>query len=315
MGLVNWFKKQAAAITLAMSNVEKNTFNQGGEHIEPRIGSTRRVSAESLAEALVKGEITQEVKNLRWRTYKVMQASEGLSSKIETILVNSEEGDKVISEDEDGNMIITGINTTKRKTKDRFATIKVDSFDAYPVELVVNNDEITKDMINSSDASNNAISYASYFSRNMSEKPIWVNREFMPKYELENYAKKLVVRKINNREKLLEFYVSKYPDENNMVTKMFIKEIKRVMESGPEKINFLQIKEVGFFTNKTLGASDFLAFGYEITGFDKIIEFDGNYVIKFKANITIEGESLLNKFREEKLDEKYANKEQKRVTI
>jgi hypothetical protein len=48
-----------------------------------------------------------------------------------------------------------------------------------------------------------------------------------------------------------------------------------------------------FVSNKDLGTRDFLAYEYDVDGFDKIVSFDGNYVIKFKATIVVNGSDIL----------------------
>jgi hypothetical protein len=74
----------------------------------------------------------------------------------------------------------------------------------------------------------------------------------------------------------------------------------------------LEIKEVGFITHKTTGADDFLEYKYEITSFDKIIEFNSFYVIKFLANVVIDGNDILEQHRVVELDENYKNKKRKK---
>ena len=73
----------------------------------------------------------------------------------------------------------------------------------------------------------------------------------------------------------------------------------------------LNIKGVEFVTYKSLGVSDFLEFKYEIESFDKIIEFNGFYVIKFIANVVIDGEDITEIHRVEELDKKYNEKAKK----
>ena len=73
----------------------------------------------------------------------------------------------------------------------------------------------------------------------------------------------------------------------------------------------LDIKTVGFISHKTVGSKDFYYYEYDVQSFDKIIEFDGNYVIKFKCNVTVNGEYLLEKYKEETLETRYKNKERK----
>lgn len=312
MGIINWIRKQATALTLAMSNVEKNAFSQNGEQLGQNVALERKHSQGTLADDLLRGELTQEVKDLRWRTYKVIQASEKVNVKLTPVLKMDEEGHLEIETDEDGNIIYTNITVSLRNLTEPIMKVKVDTFDQYPVEMVVNNAVITAGAF---EDGQDVSTFNSYFANNINERPVKVMRDFMPKFEIENYTNKMVVRNISETEKLLEFYVSIYSNEHNMSTKLFNNELKKVIASGPDKINSLEIKEVGFISHNTLGVHDFHAFAYKITSFDKIVEFDGNYVIKFKAKVIINGENMLNKFMEEKLENKYQNVEAKKVTI
>ena len=45
---------------------------------------------------------------------------------------------------------------------------------------------------------------------------------------------------------------------------------------------------------------------------DKIIEFNGSYVIKFIGNVKLNGNNILDEHRVVELDEKYNNKEKKK---
>ena len=150
----------------------------------------------------------------------------------------------------------------------------------------------------------------SYHSSIKSEKPIKVIRDLRPKFEIEKYSKKLNVRKINDSERLLEFYVSIYPDEYDRTSRMFLSELKRVIKN-PRISDMIEISGVGFTTYKSIGVKDFHQYQYKITGFDKVVEFNGHYVIKFKADVIVNGEYLLEKYRLKELDEKYSKKESK----
>ena len=72
------------------------------------------------------------------------------------------------------------------------------------------------------------------------------------------------------------------------------------------------VKGVKFITYKTSGADDFLEYEYEITSFDKIVEFNGNYLIKFIGKIVVDGEDILEKHRMVELDKKYETKAKKK---
>ena len=80
---------------------------------------------------------------------------------------------------------------------------------------------------------------------------------------------------------------------------------------NPRSTNILYINNIGFVSYKTIGVNDFRVFQYKVIEFDKIVEFDGYFVIKFKCEVTTNGEYLLEKYREADLDNKYENKERK----
>ena len=160
-------------------------------------------------------------------------------------------------------------------------------------------------------ASHGEIKANEYFASVKGEKPIKVKRDFFPRFFIENFTKKLNIRNINGEERLLEFYVSKYPEELKPNSRLFINQIKKAIDFGLSGINMFEINEVEFITHNTLGSSDFLLYSYEVLKVDKIIEFDGNYVIKFKAKIINNGIDILSEFVEEDLDKKYENKKVK----
>lgn len=290
--MLNWVKKQIIAVSFAMRSVEKNAFSQRGEGLENDTQQEQKHSQGTLMDALLNGVITKETRNLAWRTYKVLQASDHIITT-------------VIGYDEN-NMPIT---QTKKKNRFRnLEKIKIDDFDSYELEMVINNDEIT---LGGAEAV--SISGNTWFSTHNNKKPIEIKRSSIPKFEIEQYATKLNVRNIKDNKKLLEFYVSMYPDEYNRNSRLLISEIKKAIQN-PRTSSLLDIKEVEFITYKGIGVDNFLEFKYGIESFDKIIEFNGSYVIKFIAEAIIDGESILEKHRVEELDEKYNNKESKNKT-
>jgi hypothetical protein len=315
MNIKNWLTNQIARIMFSFSNVEKNAFGQSGETLESDITKHQRHTQGMLADSLVNGEITQEVLNLKWRTYKILKASEGIKSTI-------------TGYDEDGMPIV---KTTKKNSKLGLKKVKVDDYDDYKLEMVLDNSEIalnTTDIMNNDNlsildtviqnydddgnlisASHAVIGSTELMAIEKGEKPIKITRDYVPNFFLENYTKKLNVRKINKKERLLEFYVSSYPDEYNKHTTLFLNNIKKAITNP--KQSFLELNEIEFVTYKTIGVEDFLLFKYDNLKFDKIVEFNGFYVIKFKAELKINGENILDEHRVEELDEKYRTKAKK----
>lgn len=320
--IVNWVRKNLAAFALATASVEKDSLRNSSIELEGSIGQVQRHNQGTLADALDRGEITQEVKELRWRLFKVLEASDKM-------VINS------LSVDEEGYHDLNVKKSTSATIKSGLKKVKMDNHDDYPLEMVIDNKEITlsstdiisndsieeynlderSESVKSDDNSKTTtigeIDNDKYQSNIKTDKPVKIVRDLRPKFEIENFTNKLNVRIINERERLLEFYVSIYPDEYDRKTRLFLSEIQKAIKN-PRASNMLDILGVGFTTYKDIGVKDFHRFQYEIKSFDKIIQFDGYYVIKFKSEIILNGEYLLEKYRLEELDEKYKNKESKR---
>lgn len=311
-----WFSNKMAMISLAMANVEKNALNQMGETLSTDTAKFQRHTQGQLADSLVNGEITQEVMDLRWRTYKIIRETEGVTAEI-------------VGYDDDGMPIV---KTRKKNVKAGLKKVKLDTFDDYPLEMIIDNSEIVlggnqamdndnisildEVMLNYDDngnvvsGSHGSIGSVEYFATNKSETPIVIIRNQIPKFKLENFTKKLNVRKINETERLLEFYVSKYPDEYNRTSRLFLSDLKKAMVE-PEKSTIIEFNGVNFITYKSMGVNDFLEFEYDNITYDKIVEYNGYYVIKFIGTIKIDGRDILDEHRMFELDKKYENKQKK----
>lgn len=301
----NWLKKKSAIISIALSNVEKNALSQNNEGLGTDANQTMRINQGKISDSLINGEITEEVMDLRWRTYKILDAADGSSVDFKGY-------------DDNGNPIYD----IKRKNL-KISDPNIDNFDPYEIEMIVDNTEIVKgveDALNDTNitldrysniTSENNIQGVNYFTQTKNEKPIAVTRNNTPNFFIENFTNVLKIRKINNDQRLLEFYISIYPDEYNRVSRLLISNIKKKMENpllGGEMFN---LKTVGFITNKTQGAYDNLLYEYENLTYDKIVEHNGHYVVKFISDIKINGYSIVENHRRENLDKKYENKEKK----
>jgi hypothetical protein len=310
--MINWIQRQITRFMLSTANVEKNTFGQNSKTLETDVNKHQRLTHGQLADSLVNGEVTQEVMDLRWRTYKILKATEGVKSTI-------------TGYEEDGTPIV---KTTKRNPKLALKKIKLDTFDDYKLEMVLDNTEIalstTDSMSNDSlsildsvlenydddgnlvSVSHATINATEFMATEKAERPIKINRQSPPNFFIENYTKKMNIRKINKKERLFEFYVSKYVDEYNRTTRLFQSSIKKAIEGT--KQTFLKFDGIEFVTYKTIGVEDFLLFKYNNITFDKIVEFNGFYVIKFKGDVEINGDDILEVHKVEELEKKYEQK-------
>jgi len=282
---MNWFKKQIGALMLATSKVEENTLSQGGETLSNESMKHQRHNQGSLMDDLKQGVITQEVENLRWRMYKMLGAAESNSKTYE-----------VMGYDENDNPIIK--ESTRLDNSSILNKVKLSDEYNYNLELLVFNNPITNSVLDSIDDIDTK-----------RELPINIERDFIPKFYIENYVKKLHVRRIDENNKLLELFISKYSDEYDKKTNLLISEIKKSINN--KLSNIFEVDKINFITYKSIGCSDFNGFEYKVNSIDSLIEFDGYYIIKYKCEVIKEREYLLEKYRLEELDEKYNNKEKR----
>jgi hypothetical protein len=275
----DWLKRKLAMISIATANVEKNAFNNQGNMLSDGIGQERKKTTDSLAEALKRGEVTAEVSHLRWRMYKILDHLDGRKTNIIGTETDVNGDEKYITE-------------TVAKRKPNMRQYMVDPYDNYPLEIIVSNDKTVMGMTES--------------TQSKEDQTIMVNRDNgMSKINIEYSTAKMNVRDIGGGQKLLEFYVSQYPNIDDAKTKFMIAELERCSNGFNSSI--LDITGVGFMSlNSTIGVTPNLLYEYDIIGFNKIVKFNGHYIIKFNAVAKVEGENIFEKYRVEELDQKYA---------
>lgn len=313
---MSWLKNKIAGVLLSVANVEKNSLSQGKNLLSDDITKHSEKETGTLMNSLKNNIVTQEVMDLRWRMYKVIKETDGLTTQI-------------TGYEADGTPIT---KTTKKDVKKGLKKVKIDTYDTYPLEFIIPNDEIATSSNDAMDnqhiklldeptinydedgaiisATHGEISGEKYYFTHKTEKPIIIKSKITRRFFLESFSKKLNIRTISETEKLLEFYVSIYPDVDNRNSRFFLSELKKIINDN-KKSDIIDINEVIFITYKGIGVNDFLEYKYNITSFDKIIEFNGNYVIKFKAEAIINGEDILTKYKQTELELKYQNKVKK----
>lgn len=302
MKLKDKIKKQIASFMLATGKVEKNALNQDGEELEnPNVGHFQKLNQGQLSDALERGEVTQEVQQLRWRYYKTLKEADKYKANVN------------FEVDENG--FYKGVETEKVHKDDKKTErkrVKLEPSDEYELDILFDNKEVGLDdnfgFIGEKEKNiDDGLSHEE-ITRTMI--PLHVERDITPKFDIEKYTHYLYVRDIDGQNKLLEFFVPSYKDPYYKLRNLFVNEIKKAIKN-PRLCNFLDIDKVGFITNKTIGADDHKEYSYIVHEFDKIVEYGGHYVIKFKGEIETNGEDVFEKYKDEELEKKYLNKERR----
>jgi hypothetical protein len=327
--MLNWVKKQALNLAVAMANTEKNTLGQ--EKIDDGIDTNKhyKLNQESVMDALLRGEVTAEVEKMRWRMYKTISSAKSVSAKItgydaegfpivKTEFKGDEENLKNIKcEPSDDFKLIIAVDN-KEYTQSVLESLNLDitELDEYTEDTInynnIETDENGDETISSGTTKAKTLGVLSNDGhKTKGERPIQIFREHTPKFKLEEYTRYLYVREISHKDFLLEFYVSKYAEEFNKKSNFFISDLKKILENPKRYHNITDISKVAFISNDTIGVPDFLAFEYHNIKFDKIVEFNQYYVLKFKSEVLVNGESIIDKYKNAELEEAYNNKEKR----
>lgn len=138
--------------------------------------------------------------------------------------------------------------------------------------------------------------------------------DFIPRFKLENYANKIVVR-TNGTDTHIDFYTTIYASQFGKVDALFIAEMNRIMRDNDVRSDTVSLSTIRFITDKAYGADDLSLFEYNKLRFEGIHIFDGNFVLTFNANVISDGKDITEKYRIKEMDEKYKKKAPKKDAI
>jgi hypothetical protein len=117
--------------------------------------------------------------------------------------------------------------------------------------------------------------------------PVKVNRNVNSPSRLEEAASKVHVRDIDGTRKLIDFYI----DISDPEKRLAVLEARNLM-SNPGITNFNNITNVSF----TTPGGNMMMFEYKVLAFDKVVEYNGSYIVKMFAEVTKNGEWAAEKY-------------------
>lgn len=261
-----------------------------GDDSVPIGGIEQQQEQQSVYKDLLRGEITQEVKELRHQMYFVERKSHEYE--------------------------YNGGGHAKKRNNIFGYTGNVENSDGYPIKLVQENrqiihglgqsgvhivgdeviiDEELQKSYNTSDGIN-------------AEYTVHVERDYYPRFRIERYATKLVVKNVDETHAIVDFYLPQYRQQFNNITKLLQAELDRIYQ-GDVRSDLVQFDKVWFKTSGCYGADDMILFEYDDAKFDNIIKFDGSYVLRFYCHILTNGKDEIDEVYNEEMARKYSNKE------
>ena len=244
---------------------------------------TQRKEDKSLYAALLRGEITQEVIEARHEMYYAERRSHdyiynggGRAAKLNKVF------------DYDGNVensdghhiqIVQDNKLDMASYEDYGIDVGLKDKDREKVYGTIKNEDISK-----------------------KEYTIKIIRTFIPKFKLEEYAKKIVV-KICDDKRIIDLYFSKYPIEFDRRSRMFVNAITEIY-MGDTRSELLDIDGISFVTKNAYGSDDLVRYSYNNFEFRDIIDYDGCFVLRFLCDVVEDGEDLVQQFYDEATERK-----------
>ena len=252
-------------------------------------GIEQQQEQQSVYKDLLKGEVTQEVKELRHQMYFVERKSHeyeynggGHAKKINNMFgytgkVEQSDGYK-IKIVQDNKQVINSLDN--------------DGIHLINGEVVI--DEKLKKGYNTSDGIN-------------AEYTVHCERDYYPRFRIERYTTKIVVKDVDKEHAIVDFYVPQYRQQFNNISKLFQAEVDRIYQ-GDVRSDLVIFDKIWFKTSGAYGADDMLLFEYDDIKFDNIIKFDCSYVLRFYCHILTNGNDELTEIYNEEMAKKYEEK-------
>lgn len=263
-----------------MKATEDNMFHQSGLSIGEGTSIIKELEDQRVSKALLKGEVTQQVEELRYRTYMVDKESKTFEYFAPTLALKRDKQDtKFLKyDDSDGLELIT----------------------VQPNDFLVETVGETLEQVGG--------------RGKRTEYRVKIKRNFVPRYKIEEYITRLDVKKLDDKHVILDMYVSKYPNDKDFKSKGFVREIEKIRD---EKIksDVLDYEEVSFITNHAYKMNDMVKFVFKNIWFREIVEFDGHYIVRFKASVQQDAIDLTKIYYSKTMDEKYKHKQKKDVVL
>lgn len=268
-----------------LKNADNITLTQRGGHDGGETEIIQGIIQNGPLSDIMEGKLTQQVKEFRDETYRVLKESDKYETDIEY--------------DKEGNIV-----SAKAQKK------KIGDFDTNHPPVLLHEDaklRLIQDnrQIDTSKSSwvEEDVKDSRMDDYEMTIKMTWDG--FTPRVRIEKYISKIVVHNISDKKARIDLYTSIYASQFGKVDAIVKAEIARVFKKEEKVPDFLQFSSLDFYADRAWNAHNLTYFKYDNISFDKIEIFDGNYVIEFIGDIIADEEDITKKYEMESVTEKY----------
>jgi hypothetical protein len=272
--------KYGVGVSIAGADSAVFSTNKGQDSNVVVVSQKEQGSA--LMQAMLKGEITQEVEDLRYRTYLIEEES----GKNEVIGIGEED------------MVSFAIPAQFNKPK--IEEIETD----FKTVLTQNVDAV------STGINDNVQDENGFINKIKEYYPLTIERDCMSRFPIEKYCHQIVVKEKDGLYQL-DLYFTIYPDTIDRIKRMFTNEIQKLYDKKIRMNDVNDIQTIQFTTNKAWGMDDNKLFKFKIDSYKECSKFNGYYILKFYAESLIYGEKITDKYFSQNIRKKYDENEKR----
>lgn len=239
------------------------------------------------------GKETQRVVEMRDEYYRVFKESDKYEVSVNGLF--DENG-----EDLDGEVTVE----TKRKVKSDFLK-RIEVYNPENLKVRTIQDCKMIPIIGNYDA----ITLITVAEHDQMVPNITVERDgFTPRFELERYANKVVVRTIDDKKCFVDFYTTIYASQFGKIDALFIAELNRIREKNLMRSDTTSFKTIDFVSDKAFNTDDLCEFKYTNPKYKSINIFDGNFVLTFECDVVLDGYDITEKYKTDEVTKNYEEK-------
>lgn len=283
-----------AYLFAGMHAADKNLTSGEKDTGMDEAGIERRQESDSVYAQLLRGEVTQEVKEVRHEMYYAERKSH---------------------EYEYG-----GGGRAVKKSQSMFSYQDVENGDGYKLVLIQPNIKVQLSLY---DYGIVPVDDGVYYDDTKDTDPDGITAsmkvlkfkyDFTPKFKLENYVDKVVLRDAPDGTRYADLYFPTGYDTVNRIDRQFSNELDRVMD-GDRRSDILHFEELSFATCKASLVVENLEYVLNEFVFKEAFSYAGYRVCRYTCKTVVDGRDLLNEVYDERtaklIEEKAPRKETK----
>ena len=270
-----------------MESANKMLTDQNGDMSDN--GIHQNVSKGGVMNDLLEQKVTKEVEELREKHYRIIKEADKYDPSTITMTF-----------DADGNPVFSNTNHLMKKTyTDYMKHPPVYETSDTKIKTIQDNKIFEKETsIGNINIPNGIYDY---------DTTLTVKRGiYEPRIQIDKFVTKMVVRECANAERaFVDFYLPTTASQFGKIDAILISNLYSMFETKNYRSDLFEFEEIEWFSDKAWNSDDMCLFKYDDVNLVDINVFDGHFVFTFDCHIISNGDSVVEKYMTDEMQEKY----------